>query len=144
MNFLQKRDKKFVFFKKIYYLCTLILENNDKINAHLDQMKSEMNQIYGLPIEKAGTLVKGLKNHRAFLQQKGYDTSIIEQLEHDAAELEREAKAMAIEEAALASHRAKCHAILDRLKTDITTGKNGIKNIFEMSEWPLYGVTDRR
>lgn len=107
-------------------------------------MKNEMNQIYSQPIEKAETLIKGLKNHRAFLQQKGYDTSIIEQLQHDSEVLEREAKAIAIEEAALASHRAKCHAILERLKSDLTTGKGGIKNLFDMSEWPLYGVTDRR
>lgn len=103
-----------------------------------------MNQIYSLPIGKAEQLIKGLKNHRAYLQQKGYDTSIIEQLEHDAEELAREGKAIAIEEAALASHRAKCHAVLERLKSDITTGKNGIKNLFDMSEWGLYGVTDRR
>lgn len=106
--------------------------------------KKEMNQIYSQPIEKAELLSKGLKNHRAFLQQKGYDTSIIERLEHDSQELSREAEILAAEEAALASHRAKCHAILERLKEDITNGKNGIKSRFDMSEWPLYGITDKR
>jgi hypothetical protein len=53
-------------------------------------------------------------------------------------------EAVAREEAALSEHRAKCHAILDRFKENLISGKAGIKSRFEQEKWLKFGVPDKR
>lgn len=103
-----------------------------------------MNQIYSTPIEKAQMLVEGLKKNRSFLKAKGYDISIIEQLEKDCEILTREGEAIAREEEALSKHCAECHEILDRLRNNLLSGKGAIKQMFEQNQWSQYGVADKR
>ncbi len=103
-----------------------------------------MNKIYSDPIEKAQLLIEGLKKNRSYLQTKGYDLSVIERLEQACEEMTREGEAVAAEEEALSKHRAQCHRILNRLKTDLLAGKGGIKQMFEQEQWSQYGVPDKR
>ncbi len=103
-----------------------------------------MNKIYSDPVEKAQMLIDGLKKNRSYLQTKGYDLSVIERLEKTCEEMIREGEAVAIEEEALSKHRAQCHQILDRLKTDLLSGKAGIKQMFDQEQWGQYGVPDKR
>lgn len=103
-----------------------------------------MNKIYCDQIEKANMLVAGLKKNAEFLKTKGYDLSIIERLEVDCQEMEKEGMAIAEEEKRLSEHRSQCHAILARLKEHLLEGKSGIKNRFEQDQWLSYGVPDKR
>ncbi len=103
-----------------------------------------MNKIYSDPIEKAQMLIEGLKKNRSYLQTKGYDLSVIERLEKACEEMTREGEAVAAEEEALSKHRAQCHNILNRLKTDLLSGKGAIKQMFEQEQWSQYGVPDKR
>jgi len=103
-----------------------------------------MNKIYSDQIEKARLLIDGVKKNRDFLASKGYDLSIVETLEKDIEEMQREGEAVAREEAALSEHRAKCHAILDRFKENLISGKAGIKSRFEQEKWLKFGVPDKR
>lgn len=103
-----------------------------------------MSLIYRAQIDKAKTLVEGLKNNRSFLSAKGFDVSIIERLDKHIEELTRESEALAIEEQALSQHRVLCHNMLDHLKYDLNIGKTSIKNMFDMEQWQQYGVTDKR
>ncbi len=103
-----------------------------------------MNKIYSDQIEKAKILIDGVNKNRDFLVSKGYDPSIVETLQKDIEEMEREGEAVAREEAALSEHRTQCHAILSRLKDNLLTGKTGIKSRFEQDQWLKYGVTDKR
>lgn len=103
-----------------------------------------MNKIYSEPIEKAQTLIEGLKQNREFLATQGYDLSLIDSLQYDVTEMLREAQLIAEEEERVAQHRSKCHGILERLKSDLLRGKLGIKNRFSPEEWNQYGVTDKR
>jgi len=103
-----------------------------------------MNKIYSDPIEKARLLIEGLKKNRSYLQTKGYDLSVIERLEKACEEMTREGEAVAAEEEALSKHRAQCHHILSRLKTDLLAGKGAIKQMFDQEQWNQYGVPDKR
>ena len=89
-------------------------------------------------------LVDGLKKNRSFLQAKGFDVSVIEQLEQDCEILSREGEAIAKEEAALSKHRAECHVVLDRLRGNLLSSKGNIKQMFEQEQWQQYGVADKR
>lgn len=103
-----------------------------------------MNQIYSNPIEKAQTLIEGLKRNQAFLKAKGFDVAVIEHLEKDCETLTREGEAIAREEAALSKHRNECHIILDRLRENLFAGKGAIKQMFDQEQWQKYGVHDKR
>lgn len=103
-----------------------------------------MNQIYSTPIQKAEMLIDGLKKNKTYLQAKGFDISVIEQLEQDCKVLTREGEAIAREEAALSKHRAECHIVLDRLRENLLRSKGSIKQMFDQDQWSKYGVADKR
>ena len=103
-----------------------------------------MNRIYSEQIEKAKMLSEGLKNHKDFLKSQGFDLSLIEKLDQDCELMAREGELIAAEEEALSKHRAACHAILNRLKSNLFSGKGYIKQKFEQEQWSQYGVPDKR
>mgnify|MGYP003291731285 CR=1 FL=1 len=103
-----------------------------------------MNRIYSEQIERALALAEGLKKNSAALQAKGFDLSLIEKLEQDCELMAREGEAIAAEEEALAKHRAACHVILSRLKTNFFNGKGYIKQNYLQDQWADYGVPDKR
>lgn len=103
-----------------------------------------MNRIYSEQIEKALMLAEGLKKNGAALKAKGFDLSLIEKLEQDCEVMAREGEAIAAEEEALSKHRAACHIILSRLKSNVFSGKGYIKQNIEQELWNQYGVPDKR
>lgn len=103
-----------------------------------------MNRIYSEQIEKAQMLSEGLKKNKATLQAMGFDISLIEKLDEDCELMAKEGELIAAEEEALSKHRAACHVILNRLKTNLFSGKGYIKQKFEQEQWNNYGIPDKR
>ena len=103
-----------------------------------------MNRIYSEQIEKAQMLSAGLKNNKETLKAQGFDISLIERLEKDCELMAHEGELIAAEEEALSKHRAACHVILNRLKSNVASGKGYIKLKFEQEQWNQYGVPDKR
>ena len=89
-------------------------------------------------------LAEGLKKNSATLKAKGFDLSVIEKFEQDCELMAREGAAIAAEEEALAKHRAACHVILNRLKTNFFNSKGFIKLNFDQEQWNEFGVPDKR
>lgn len=103
-----------------------------------------MSVTYSNELQKAVSVLNGLKQHSRQVENKGLDKSFINRFENDinrAANLNRENTALKAE---VKQKTAEANNQLHEVKSQLKKAKHVIKTGFPKEEWKAFGVNDSR
>lgn len=105
--------------------------------------KSNMNKIYQEPINKAESLIVGVKKCADSLAKKGIVINV-DALSNACRALEDAGAAQDAAEVKLKEVRETAHRCLDELKEIFNASKAPIKQNYSPEAWASFGITDKK